>query len=354
MPNFVETIGLEVPVLQAPMAGVSTPELAAAVSNSGGLGALGLGASTVEAAEKMFMAATALTDRPLNLNFFCHEQLPLQDDVARDWIARSAPEFAKFDADGPTELRQIYQSFVGNDEMFQLLLECAPAVASFHFGLPETQKLAALREKGIFLMASATSLAEAKIVEAAGVDAIVAQGWQAGGHRGLFDENGPDERLDTEALTRLLAKNLSAPVIAAGGLMDGKDVQTALGWGAVAAQLGTAFIGCPETSADAGFKERLADGGKTVMTRAISGRPARCLDNSFTRWSADVADSEVPAYPYTYDLGKALNAAAKAKGDSGYGAQWAGSEASRARFLPAAELMQALKEELGVSSKEPV
>lgn len=351
MRKTIDSLSLDIPVLQAPMAGVSTPELAAAVSNAGGLGALGLGASSVDAAAKMISAVMALTDGPVNLNFFCHEQMPLSDEIARDWIARSEPLFVRFEAEPPRQLQQIYQSFIGNDEMFELLLETAPAVASFHFGLPEPEKLAALRGKGVMLLASATSLQEAKQAEAAAIDAVVAQGWQAGGHRGLFDENGPDECLETEALTRLLTRELSIPVIAAGGLMDGADVCAAIDWGAVAAQLGTAFVGCPETSADAGFKARLANAGKTMMTRAISGRPARCLDNSFTRWAADVADEEVPAYPYTYDLGKALNAAAKSKGESGYGAQWAGSEAARARFLPAADLMQALKNELDAAQK---
>ncbi len=351
MLNLAEKLSLDIPVLQAPMAGVSTPTLAPAVSNSGGLGALGLGASTVEAAAGMISEVNALTSGPINLNFFCHRQLPLDDAVARDWIARSGAVFAEFGAEPPETLTQIYQSFIGNDAMFALLLDSAPAVASFHFGVPEQDKLSALREKGVLLIASATSLEEAEQVEAAGFDAIVAQGWQAGGHRGMFDENGSDECLTTEALTKLLVRNLSTPVIAAGGLMDGSDVCTAIGWGAMATQLGTAFVGCPETSADTGFKARLAKGGKTVMTRAISGRPARCLDNSFTQWSDDAADRDVPAYPFAYDLGKALNVAAKAKGESGFGAQWSGSEASRARFLPAAELMQALKSEMEAAEK---
>lgn len=345
MRRTLEELSLEIPVFQAPMAGTSTPALAAAVANAGGLGALGLGAATVEAAAKAIAAASDMTGGPINLNFFCHAPMEVRDDIARDWIARSEPLFERFDATPPAELHEIYQSFAVHDAMFELLMESAPAVASFHFGLPSSDKLAALRDRGIMLIASATSLDDARKVEAAGIDAVVAQGWSAGGHRGLFDENGPDERLDTEALTRLLANNLSIPVIAAGGLMDGADVRAALDWGAGAAQLGTAFIGCPETAADEGFRSRLAEGGKTIMTRAISGRPARCLDNEFTRWTADVSDQNVPAYPYTYDLGKALNAAAKAKGEPGYGAQWAGSEASRARFLPASDLMRALKEE---------
>ncbi|WP_420410965.1 NAD(P)H-dependent flavin oxidoreductase [Roseibium sp.] len=345
MRKTIEDLSLDIPVFQAPMAGTSTPALAAAVANAGGLGALGLGAASVETAAKMIAETAAMTGGPINLNFFCHKPMELREEVARDWIARSKSRFERFEAAPPNELHEIYQSFVVNQAMFELLLESAPAVASFHFGLPAEDKLAALRDRGIMLIASAVSLEDARRVEAAGIDAVVAQGWSAGGHRGLIDENGPDERLDTEALTRLLAKNLSIPVIAAGGLMDGADVRASLSWGAEAAQLGTAFIGCPETAADDGFRARLAEGGKTVMTRAISGRPARCLDNEFTKWTADVSDAEVPAYPYTYDLGKALNAAAKAKGEPGYGAQWAGSEASRARFLPAAKLMQALKEE---------
>jgi nitronate monooxygenase len=179
---------------------------------------------------------------------------------------------------------------------------------------------------------------------------VVAQGYEAGGHRGVFDPDAVDDCLGTMALTRLLVQQLDVPVIAAGGIMDGAGIVAALRLGAAAAQLGTAFIACPESAADAGYRKALAGdaANHTVMTRAISGRPARCLRNRFTELGADVSPQLIPAYPYAYDAGKALNAAGKAVNETGYGAQWAGQGAPLARSLPAAELVLRLDQEMRV------
>ncbi|HJY36092.1 MAG TPA: nitronate monooxygenase, partial [Steroidobacteraceae bacterium] len=182
----------------------------------------------------------------------------------------------------------------------------------------------------------------------AGVQAVVAQGYEAGGHRGIFDPQTHDDCLGTLALTRLLVRELDVPVIAAGGIMDGAGISAALRLGAAAAQLGTAFIACPESEADAGYRSLLASDAAhhTVMTRAISGRPARCLANEFTRLAVGIAPRQIPAYPIAYDAGKALNTAAKAAGETRFGAQWAGQGAPLARALPAAQLVAALASEM--------
>ena len=181
----------------------------------------------------------------------------------------------------------------------------------------------------------------------AGVDAVVAQGWEAGGHRGMFDPDADDDRLGMAALTRLLVLRSGLPVVAAGGLMDGRGVRAALNLGAVAAQLGTAFIACPESAADAAYRQALTSEAAyhTTLTRAVSGRPARCLRNRFTELGAQTTTA-VPDYPVAYDAGKALNAAAKAVGEYGFGAQWAGQGAPLARSLPAADLIAALVAEM--------
>ena len=347
--NLVEMLTIRLPILQAPMAGVSTPAMAAAVSGAGGLGALGLGAATVEAAARAIRDTQELTQRPFNVNFFCHVPQPPDPAADRAWIDRAAPLFAGFGAPPPIELHDVYDSFRSHDRFLELLLELRPRVASFHFGLPQPHQIAAMRAAGLILIASATSADEAQQIQAAGFDAVIAQGWEAGGHRGIFDPAANDARLSTEDLTRELAQNLTLPVIAAGGIMDGHDVRRALGWGAQAAQLGTAFVGSPESSADAAYRARLAQGGETVMTPAISGRPARCLSNSFTDWAADIPAQDVAAYPRAYDLGKALNAAAKAAGQTGYAAQWSGMAADRARALPATALMAALEAEFNAA-----
>jgi nitronate monooxygenase len=180
------------------------------------------------------------------------------------------------------------------------------------------------------------------------MDAIVAQGIEAGGHRGIFDPQADDDNLGTFALTRLLASKFDVPVIAAGGIMDGAGIAAALALGAQAAQLGTAFVPCTETSIDEGYRRAiLGDAANhTTFTAAISGRSARGLVNKFTELGRGGEAPAIPAYPITYDAGKSLHAAAKAKGEFGYGAQWAGQAAALVRELPAAELMARLEAEL--------
>jgi nitronate monooxygenase len=329
------------------MAGVSTPELAAAVSNAGALGSISVAATDAVGAREMIAGVRALSNRPFNVNVFVHQ--PTAQDAAREiaWLAAMAPLFHQYGAQPPTALRPIYKSFLEDDEMLALLVEAAPAFVSFHFGLPDAGRIAALKNAGCALLATATSLSEAQSAKAAGIDAVVAQGWEAGGHRGVFDPDAPDARLGTLALTRLLAERSGLPVIAAGGIMDGRGIRAALDLGAVAAQLGTAFVTCPESSADTAYREALASPAtlNTVMTSAISGRPARGLPNRFTKWGESVGLPH-PGYPMTYDAGKALIAAAKAAGETGYAAQWAGQGAPLSRPLPAAELVALLADEL--------
>ncbi|WP_110603221.1 NAD(P)H-dependent flavin oxidoreductase [Salinicola lusitanus] len=343
--EFITDLGLRAPIFQAPMAGVSTPAMAAAVSNAGGLGALGVGASTPESARRVIQETRALTARPFNVNVFCHAPALADSDRERRWIERARPLFESFGATPPARLREIYAPFQASDAMLEVLLETRPAVVSFHFGLPRPDQIEALRLAGCRLMATATCLAEARQIATRGLDAIIAQGWGAGGHRGVFDTDATDERRSTQALTRQLVREIPLPIIAAGGLMNGADIERALSWGAAATQLGTAFIRCPESAADDAYRAHLASGAGTVMTRAISGRPARCLINRFTAWAEEADCKDIPAYPNTYDLGKALNVAAKERGETGFGAQWAGIGKARGDSLPAGELILKLEEE---------
>lgn len=347
MVDLLTVLGLSVPLVQAPMAGTSTPALAAAVSNAGALGSIALGAVDAEAGRQMIAATRALTDRPFNVNLFTHQ--PARSDPAREaaWLAWLAPEFERYGAPVPASLRPIYRSFVEDEAMLAMLVECAPAVVSFHFGLPGAAAIAALKQRGCLLLATATSLAEARAIEQAGIDVIVAQGIEAGGHRGMFDPAAPDSGLGVMALTRLILRETSLPVIAAGGIMDGAGMAAALDLGAVAAQMGTAFIDCPESAADDAYRAALKGRGasQTVMTDAISGRPARALANRFTALAQTMGERRPPDYPIAYDAGKALHAAAKARGEHGFAAQWAGQGAPMARSLPAAELVAVLAEE---------
>lgn len=345
--DLLERLSLTLPIIQAPMAGVSTPQMAAAVSNAGGLGSIAVGAVDAAGARAMIADVEAQTNRAFNVNLFVHaDPTP---DAAREaaWLEALRPLFAQFDAQPPEHLRALYRSFAHDDDMLALLIQTSPAVVSFHFGLPDAARISALKQAGITLLSTATTLDEALAARSAGVDAVVAQGYEAGGHRGMFDPDAPDDQLGVFALTRLLVQQSGLPVIAAGGIMDGQGVRAVLDLGAVAAQLGTAFIACAESAADEIYRTALKGEGAahTTMTRAISGRPARSLANRFTRWGESAAP-QVPAYPIAYDAGKALNAAARARGEAGFGAQWAGQGAPLARALPAADLMAALQREM--------
>lgn len=346
--SWLDALGVRLPIVQAPMAGVSTPAMAAAVSNAGGLGSLGVGAMNAAQAGEAIRAFRALSAGPLNVNVFTHRPARADRTAEAAWLARLTPAFAQFGTQPPAALREIYRSFLVDEDILALLLAERPAVVSFHFGLPRPEQVTALHARGIVLMATATCLSEAEAIAAAGIDAVVAQGYEAGGHRGVFDPDAEDSRLGTLALTRLLAERLSIPVIAAGGIMDGAGIAVALKLGASAAQLGTAFIDTEESLADAEYRRLLHGpaGHATVMTRVISGRPARSLASAFTRWGAAVPEAAVPDYPIAYDAGKALHQAAKAAGGSGYGAYWAGQGAPLARRLATATLMQALAGEL--------
>ena len=348
MTSILRRIGMRLPIVQAPMAGTSTPALAAAVTNAGALGSISVGAVDAPKAGEMIAALKALTDGPFNVNVFTHQPAKADPVRERGWTEALRPVFAAYDAEPPATLREIYTSFNVDDAMLETLLAARPVVVSFHFGLPPEPVIQRLKAEGIILLASATNPDEGRAVERAGVDAVVAQGWEAGGHRGVFDPTAPDPRLGAMALTRLLVRELSIPVIAAGGVMDGAGIAAALDLGAVAVQMGTAFIASPESNADAYHRAALLGPGAaaTEMTQLISGRLARSLPNRFTALKDSLDGVAQPDYPIAYDAGKALAAAARAKGEGGFGAQWAGQGAPLARALPAAELVATLAAEL--------
>ncbi|WP_447909693.1 NAD(P)H-dependent flavin oxidoreductase [Brevundimonas bullata] len=341
---LTDRLGLDLPIIQAPMAGTSTPELAATVSNAGALGSISIASVDAVEGRRQIQALKALTTGPFNVNLFCHAPTPPDPACDRVWIDSLRPIFAAFDAAPPETLTEIYQSFLTDDAKLAVLLDEKPAVVSFHFGLPQAEKIAALKSAGCLLIASATTPQEGRLAQAAGIDMVVAQGFEAGGHRGVFDP-ADDPRFATLPLTRLLARELDIPVIAAGGVMDGAGIAAALALGAAGAQLGTAFVSCPESAANAAYRAALAGprAERTRVSAAISGRPARGVENAFMQR----ADEALAAgYPYAYDLGKALNAAASAQGDDGYAPQWAGQAAPLGRALPAAELVEALAREI--------
>jgi len=344
-------LGMTHPILQAPMAGVATPALAAAVSEAGGLGSLGLGPISVAAARALLAEMRARTDRLFGVNLFCAPSPPRDAAKEAAWLERLRPAFEALGAAPPERLEPPFEPSLADPAMLPLLLETKPALVSFHLGLPEARAVAALRHAGIVVIATATSLEEALQVESAGFDAVVAQGIEAGGHRGIFDPDADnDARLHTLDLVRTVMPRLSIPVIAAGGVMDGSDIAKMLRAGAAITQLGTAFLCCPETTGHDLYRAamlQLTEG--TVLTRAITGRPARAVVNALSALGADAPPKEIPAFPLPAMASRALAVAAAPRSD--YLALWAGAGMSRARAMPAATLMETLVTELARSQR---
>ncbi len=343
--SLLQQLAIKHPIFLAPMAGVSTPELAAEVSNQGGLGSLGLGANTPQSAREQILKTQALTENSFQVNFFCHQSTELNLEKAKQWIEYLRPHFEKFGVQPPQELHCIYPSFLDNDDFLNVVLETKPKAVSFHFGIPHPHQIKALKEAGILTMVSATNLIEAQAIEAAGIDIIIAQGIEAGGHRGIFNQTF-DAAIKTSDLVQLIVKHCKLPVVAAGGIMTGLQAKHMLGLGATAVQLGTAFVQCQTSNASAEYRKALFTEPVTQISASLSGRPARGLLN---HWHTKI-DSPTrplqPEYPYAYDLAKQLNALASKHHDYGFGAFWAGSNVAQIRELGASDLVNQLVVEM--------
>jgi nitronate monooxygenase len=333
--RVTELLGIERPILQAPMASAATPALAAAVSEAGGLGALGSAILPVDELRGQTAEVRERTDRPFQLNFFCHEP----PEVGGDLGARAREYFAPlYDELGLGEPPPPSAPAIAFDEArLEALLDLRPPVVSFHFGLPGTDALAAVREAGLRVLATATTVAEARHLEEHGVDAVVAQGAEAGGHRGSFLVEGDDGPVGTLALVPQVVDAVGVPVIAAGGIADGRGLAAALALGAGAAQVGTAFLPCPESGISHAYREALreARADATVLTRAVSGRPARALKNRLTRELSGVLP-----YPAQLSLTGPLREADA--GEREFQPMWSGQGAALAREAPAGEVVAAI------------
>jgi nitronate monooxygenase len=325
-----ELLEIEHPILQAPMASAATPELAAAVSEAGGLGAPGSAMLPVDELRRQAGELRELTDRPFQLNFFCHERPEIGDEVAARAREYFAPLYDELGLGEPPQPSAPPIDF--DDARLEALLELRPPVVSFHFGLPPPKALAAIRDAGLRVLATATTVAEARHLEQHGVDAVVAQGAEAGGHRGSFLVEGDDGPVGTLALVPQVVDAVDVPVIAAGGIADGRGLAAVLALGAGAAQIGTAFLPCPESGIAAAYREALrdAEADATLLTRSVSGRPARALRN---RLASEL--SGVLPYPAQLSLTLPLR---EASGPA-FQPMWSGQAAALAREAPAAEVV---------------
>ncbi len=342
--GLLARLGIAHPVIQAPMAGGATaPELVAAVSNAGGLGSLGAAYLAPDQIADAVRRVRALTDKPFNVNLFAGGHQAGAKADPGPMLALMAEIHAALGLPPPALPVLPPDPFPAQ---FEAVLEARPPVFSFTFGIPEKDALARLRAHGIAILGTATTTGEARLLAEAGVDGIVAQGAEAGAHRGTFA--GPFEAamVPTLDLVRAMRGTVSVPVIASGGLMDGGDMAAAMAAGAAACQLGTAFLTCPESTAPEAHKQAIlaARRDTTVITRAFSGRPARGLPNAFIAMLQGKENAILP-YPLQNALTRAMRAASGTQGRSEFLSLWAGTGVARARALPAGELVGRLVEE---------
>jgi nitronate monooxygenase len=345
MTTLQSLLGIELPIIQAPMAGVQGSALALAVSNAGGLGSLPCAMLSLEALREELLRLRTGTTRPFNVNFFCHKPPASNAEREASWRAALAPYYAEYGID-PSKIPPGAGRAPFSDEAADVLEPFNPAVVSFHFGLPAPALLERVRRWGAKVLASATTVDEARWLEARGVDAIIAQGVEAGGHRGIFLTEDLTTQVGTFALLPQVVSAVKLPVIAAGGIADARGVGAALALGAAGVQVGTAYLLCPEATTSAIHRAALKSEAArhTALTNVFTGRPARGIVN---RVIAEVGpiSAQAPAFPLATAALAPLRAKAEAAGSGDFSPLWSGQNASGCREIPAAELTRALAAE---------
>ncbi len=340
--HLAALLGSELPLIQAPMAGSQDHRLAAAVSQAGGLGSIPCAMLTAAALRQALQTMRDLTERPFNLNFFSH--VSPEPDAAREagWREALAPYYGELGVD-PANIASGPGRLPFNAEAAELVEEFRPAVVSFHFGLPQPDLLARVRRSGAKILSSATTLDEALWLQERGVDAVIAQGLEAGGHRGHFLDLDLSRQLGTFALLPQLVDALSVPVIAAGGISDARGVAAAMALGAAGVQVGSAYLLCPEATTSVLHRAALQSPAArhTALTNLFSGRPARGIVNRLMRELGPLS-TQAPAFPLATAAIAPLRAAAEAQGSGDFSPLWAGQNVASCRSMPAAELTHEL------------
>jgi len=342
MSAFSEALGLDVPIIQAPMAGVQAGKLAAAVSAAGGLGSLPCAVLAVEAMVKELELVRAATRRALNVNFFCHAAPAPDASREAAWRRALAPYYAEFGLDAEKIPAGAGRAPFA-DDFADALEPFKPEVVSFHFGLPAEKLVRRVKSWGSRVIASATTVEEARWLEAHGADAVIAQGFEAGGHRGIFLGNDLTTQVSTLALVPQVVAAVKVPVIATGGIADAKAVAAALSLGASAVQVGTAFLLCDEMTTTPLHRAALKgeSRGHTAITNLFTGRPARGLVNRLMRELGPI-NAAAPEFPLATAALAPLRAKAEAAGRSDFSSMWAGQNPSGCREVPAAQLLSGL------------
>ena len=338
---LTDVLGIELPIIQAPMASAATPELAAEVSNAGALGSLGFATSSMTSIEEQVEAFGRRSNRGLNWNFFCHPEPEEIEARSAAMRKRLAPTFAERGLDEPAVPSAPFRTF--GSAHLALIEAHRPRIVSFHFGLPEPDLLAAVKATGAVVMCSATCVAEARLLAEQGADVIIAQGAEAGGHRGTFTGLAVTQQAGTMALVPQIVDAVDRPVVAAGGIADGRGIAAALLLGASAVQMGTAFLFCPETQVTSAHRGALRGSRdhSTRITSLFSGKPARSIVNELMERLEDMEDQPAP-FPTQTTLIAPLR-----REDGQWSSLWSGQAAALGREMPAGELVRQLAKEVG-------
>ena len=340
--SLLDLFNLEIPIIQAPMAGSDSVALARSVSSTGALGSLACALLSPEDVRNAMRELRRDMPRPFHLNFFCHQMETPDPAALEKWKGVLKPHYERLGLDienvPATRLRLPF-----NEEMCAVVEETQPQVVSFHFGLPDLKLVERLKRLGIKIVSSATSVREAKWLESRGCDAIIAQGVEAGGHRGMFLETNIATQLGLFALLPQIKDAVSVPVIAAGGIADARGVVAAFALGASAVQLGTAYLFCPEAKVSPMYRRALEQSAnhETSLTNLFSGRPARGIVNRFLRESGPMSDA-APPFPYAATLVAPLRAASERAGSLDYMQLWAGQAAALTKPMAADEFTRKL------------
>lgn len=343
--RLLDVIGIELPIIQAPMAGETTPELVAAVSEAGGLGSLGCASLSCEEVRNEVKRIRELTSKPFNLNFFCHRAPEPDSGRNQSWIERLTPFYEELGLE-PSDIDAAPRRQPFGIEMAECLEDLAPLVLSFHFGLPSPPIVAHLRSLGCRILSSATSPREARWLAAKGADVVIAQGAEAGGHRATFNFEREEALIGGMALVPQIVDAIDLPVVAAGGIADGRGIAAAFALGASGVQIGTAYLLCPEANVSSLHRAAIegAEADDTVVSNVFTGKPARVILNRLVL-SVGAMSWETPDFPLALNLLMPLRERAEANGSSDFTPLYAGQSASLSRTVSAYELTKFLAKE---------
>ena len=340
--RLLDLFEIELPIVQAPMAGAVGLELIVAAAEAGALGSMPCAMLTPEKAREQIAIFKQRTSKPLNVNFFCHTPVAADAQSEAKWRSRLAAYYKEYGLDPNAPVPSANRSPF-DEAMCQVIEDAKPKIVSFHFGLPEEKLLKRVKAAGCIVLSSATTVKEARWLEARGTDVIIAQGNEAGGHRGMFLTDRVDQQPGTFALVPQVVDAVRVPVIAAGGISDGRGIAAAFALGASAAQVGSAYLKCPESIIGKPYREGLAkaDADSTAVTNLMTGKPARGIVN---RVIAEVGplSSDAPAFPHAATALAPLRAAAEKAGSGDFTPMWSGQAVALAEGLPAAELTRKL------------